>query len=179
MRKGFSLIESIIALAILMIIAIGILPLFSSAILNNTRGSDSTQASNFAKSTAERLIAERLDVPTDLTIPGGSTLVQTDEWYSPGAFTTAGETSLGDEVWNPGPPPAASTFATINYWTRHTRITQYSLKDITNNNALVTPLDGSDLNAKLVQIEVEVDSSKQGGILGGGQRFTVRTIRGF
>jgi len=47
---GFSFIEALIATGIMLIIAVGIIPLFASSVLNNTRGADSTTATNFGRS---------------------------------------------------------------------------------------------------------------------------------
>ena len=71
-EAGFSLIEALIATGILLMIAIGIIPLFASSILNNTRGADSTTATNFSRSqleSLERLIS--LATPA-VAVPAGS-----------------------------------------------------------------------------------------------------------
>src|SRR6185369_7870572 len=82
-ERGFSLIEGLVATAILLIVAIGVLPLFASSILNNTRGSDSTQASNFGKSALETAVTLPVD-NTAVLIPAGQTKLQVDEWWKPG-----------------------------------------------------------------------------------------------
>jgi len=43
---GFSIIEALIAAAILLIIALGLLPLFTRSISDNVSGNDATQATN-------------------------------------------------------------------------------------------------------------------------------------
>jgi len=43
-EAGFSMIEALVATAILLILAIGMIPLFAQAILNNSLGSEYTQA---------------------------------------------------------------------------------------------------------------------------------------
>jgi hypothetical protein len=43
-EAGFSMIEALIAAAVLLIIAVGMIPLFARAMINNTLGNDYTQA---------------------------------------------------------------------------------------------------------------------------------------
>ena len=65
---GFSLIEALIAAAILLIIALGLIPLFSRAITDNVNGNDATQATNGSRTQLE----DMLGLPfanTRLTVP--------------------------------------------------------------------------------------------------------------
>ncbi len=70
---GFSIIEALIASAILLIIALGLLPLFSRSISDNVSGNDATQATNGSRTQIE----EMLLVPFSndrMTIPAGADL---------------------------------------------------------------------------------------------------------
>ncbi len=49
-EQGFSLVEVLIAAAIFLVVALGIVPLFAQAIVNNRSGADYTTATNLAKS---------------------------------------------------------------------------------------------------------------------------------
>ena len=53
---GFSIIEALIAAAILLIIALGLLPLFSRSINDNVSGNDATQATNGSRTQIEELL---------------------------------------------------------------------------------------------------------------------------
>lgn len=52
---GFSLVEGLVALAVLMTIVIGLIPLFTQSMVNNTAGRHMTQATNFTTDTFEGL----------------------------------------------------------------------------------------------------------------------------
>src|SRR4051812_50016518 len=69
--KGFSLIEVLIAAAIFLIVALGLVPFFTQAIANNRTGADFTQSTNYAKSELERLYALPLSSP-DLQVTAGN-----------------------------------------------------------------------------------------------------------
>ncbi|MEZ5313277.1 MAG: hypothetical protein R2862_06270 [Thermoanaerobaculia bacterium] len=56
-EAGFSLIEGLVAAALLLIVTVGILPLFSRAMQNNAKGNDSTRQSNGAVDELERSIS--------------------------------------------------------------------------------------------------------------------------
>jgi type II secretory pathway pseudopilin PulG len=162
---GFSMIEALIAAAILLIIALGLIPLFSRAITDNTNGNDATQATNGGRTQLE----EYLGMPfanAKLTIPAGSTETLTTD-----SFTLGDPHQVGDakEGWWPGTPTDKGTIL----WTRRTRVRQFKFNDLT------TPLAGNadprDIQVK--EIEVVMINPKQGGILGSGQGITLRMLK--
>jgi len=187
-ERGFTVIEGLVATAILLIVAIGVLPLFTSSILNNTRGSDSTIASNFGKTTVENLSQQPFGGP-DLTIPGGATQKVTNEWWKPGA----GPINDSTQGWQ-STAPSGSTFTT---WTRTTTVQQYGVRDILNSQdssglkgTLSTALSGSTQPnfVQLKLITVNVQSSKintvntlgqgnRGAILGGGETIILQMVK--
>ena len=189
-ERGFTIIEGLVATAILMIVAIGILPLFTNAILNNSRGSDSTTASNFGKTVVENLAQEPFNNP-DLTLASGTTQKLTNEWWKPGA----GPINDSTQGWQ-STAPSSSTFTT---WTRTTSIQQYGVRDILNSQApaagslqgvLSTPLDGSAqsnfVQLKLITVTVQsskintvnsLGGGKQGAILGGGETIVLQMVK--
>lgn len=59
--SGFSLIEVLIAAALLLLIAVGVLPLFTRSIENNLLGNDALRESNAASDGAEDLSAARFN----------------------------------------------------------------------------------------------------------------------
>jgi len=182
-ERGFTVIEGLVATAILLIVAIGILPLFANSIANNSRGSDSTTASNFSKTVVENLA----QVPfngVDVTIAGGSTQKLVSEWWKPGA----GPINDMTQGWQ-ATPPTGTTFTT---WTRSTSVQQYGVADVLNTGSLVTPLDGGTQPnfVQLKLITVTVQSSKintvntlggghQGALLGGGENIVLQMIKAF
>jgi hypothetical protein len=169
-ENGFSVVEALIAAALLLVIAIGIIPFFSTAMANNARGNDSTQASNFTKTVLEDL----LQIPfnnQNVAIPPGSTEVVRNQWWE-----NPNPDIVGDEVWRDG---VAS--GTPDIWTRRVVITQHSVNDA-ENGLFDTPLDGGadPINVHLRQIVVTVNSSREiGNPLGASRPFTLRTFKAF
>jgi prepilin-type N-terminal cleavage/methylation domain-containing protein len=159
-QRGFSVIEVLIAAAIFLIVALGILPLFTQAIRNNLAGRDSTDVSNLGKSRVEEL----MQVPFDtLIVPVGQTVGQIPEYYS-----------QHNQQWKAGAPPSDDPAL----WLRTTRIRQYRLSDLLDDGVADTPLPGetpvSQINFK--EIEVEVRSVSQNP-LGSGKALTLRMLR--
>ena len=167
---GFSVIEALIAAAILLIIALGLLPLFSRAISDNVSGNDATQATNGSRTQLEEL----LQVPfnnTRLAIPGGSTQLQAADFWTRG---DAQKTGSADEGWWTNP----SGHGTV-LWQRTTRVRQYSVSDLADGK-LDTPLPGDTQPTfvQLKELEVVVDNPKK-GLIGNGQGITLRVIKPF
>jgi prepilin-type N-terminal cleavage/methylation domain-containing protein len=171
-ERGFTLVEGLVAMAILLVVAIGIIPLFASSILNNIKGSDSTLAANFSKTNVESLSRMPFTNPA-LTIASGSTQKKTDDWWKPGN----GRINDPSQGWQAGRPTAGP----LNSWTRNTIVEQYGLADILNFGTPTTPLDGSTQPnfVQLKMVTVNVQSSKPGGILGNGERITVQSLKAF
>lgn len=159
-ERGFSLIEVLIASAIFLIIALGVLPLFAQAIRSNLSGRDATDVSNLARSRVEEL----LQVPFEtLIVPAGETQGVTKEYWS--ATTKA---------WVAGTP----TTGDAAVWTRTTTIRQFALRDLQDNGTADTPLPGGtpsgDVHFK--EIVVEVRGIPRNPLAGGGA-VTVRRLR--
>jgi len=154
---GFSMIEVMVAAAILLVIALGLVPLYTRSIRSNVEGFDYTQVSNFAKSRAE----EYLQFPfssTPLQVPGGATELQSQDFYSAADHEWVDTLTAGD----------------VALFTRTTTVRQFSTGDVS------TPLDG---NAPpevvhLKEITVEVEGSRAGGsALGPGKTISVRVLK--
>ena len=114
---GFSMLEVLIAGAILLIISLGLIPLFVQAMRNNETGSDYLQAANGNKSRLE----ESTQLPinhTILALPVGATEGQVVESYA------QGDRRIGDaaEGWWPGTPSDKGQLL----WTRTTRVHAFS-----------------------------------------------------
>lgn len=162
---GFSIVEVLIGTAILTIVAVGILPLFTSSIRSNREGNDSTQVANFAR---ERL-EEFFELPfnsSNLTLTTGTeNLFQ--EYYS-----------VEEGEWKVGTPPTDDSDPAL--WTRETRVRQYSVNALADGQlqtgeALVAGATASEVHLK--EIEVAVDSTARAGFLGPGKQITLRTLK--
>jgi prepilin-type N-terminal cleavage/methylation domain-containing protein len=156
--RGFSLIEVLIASAIFLVLALGVLPLFTQAVRGNLSGRSSTEVSNFGKSRMEEL----LDVPFEtLAVPGGQTVGVTDEYLDPAT-----------KIWKTGTPAIGAL------WFRTTRIRQFSLADLLDNGVADTPLLGGapveQIHFKEIVIEVH---GKTAGLRYGGATLRLRRLR--
>jgi prepilin-type N-terminal cleavage/methylation domain-containing protein len=162
-EKGFSLIEVLIAAAIFLIVALGIVPFFTQAIVNNRAGADFTQSTNYAKSELERLYALPFSSP-DLQVTTGSSAV------------TVSYLSLASQTWVP-----AITGTDAALWTRTVTIRQYDLSHMLSGAAVADALPAgtpvSFVHSK--QIEVKVQSGRSGGPLGGGKQVTLSVFKSY
>ena len=122
--SGFSLIEAVVAGAILLVIILGILPLFVRSMINNEGGSDFTQISNAAKGRAEELFQLPFDSPL-LAITAGTERIS-EEYFS-----------QRDKVWRPGVEADATADGDLALLRRTATIRQFNVNDLT------TPLDNS------------------------------------
>lgn len=114
-ESGLSLIEALIAMALLLLIAIGILPLFTRAMVNNAAGSEATATANHARHRLEELG----QLPFNnlaLQITAGDELLVQDRYF-------AGDQNVqGDEHWD-----AIGAGAGFELSHRTTRVRQFRL----------------------------------------------------
>jgi len=176
---GFSLVEALIAAAILGVIAIGILPVFLQSMVNNKQGSDSTVVTTFGKTNVESLDAVPFDA-TAVTVPPGSTSLVVVDWYAQQSSTQVGGTN---GVWivscTGTTASCASTTAPTGQgqvlWRRTTTVQQYNINDTTFSS----PEDGStdpDL-VHLKQIQVVVQRALPGPSVTQGKAITLQLLR--
>ncbi|HKI03713.1 MAG TPA: hypothetical protein VKK31_17165 [Thermoanaerobaculia bacterium] len=171
-ESGFSLIEVLIAAGILMMIALGILPIFAQAIVNNRAGADYTQATNHAKSELERLYSLPMNSP-ELAITAAPT-VRTEYF------------SQRDQKWVDGEAPVDGDDPAddMALWTRTTTLQQFgvgALVDTDRDGKLDNPLPAgtADSFVHFKEIEVRVESGRGGGPLGAGKRITLRILKAY
>lgn len=158
--EGFSLIEGLVAGGLMLIIALGILPLFTRSMINNVGGSDFTQVSNAAKSRAEELF----ELPFDsqlLAITTGTDRVL-EEYLS-----------QRDKVWKPGVEADAVADSDLALARRTATIRQFNIND------LASPLDNSAPpgSVQIREITVQVRSTRAGSPLGPGKRTAIRLFK--
>lgn len=170
-EAGFSLIEAMIAAVLLLVIALGLIPLFSRSIVDNSSGNDSTQASNHGKTQLEALIQAPFN-SRQLAVPAGQPLLQTTDSWAQGNPDELGDASEG---WWPGVPADRGTIL----WQRTTRVSQYSISDL-DDGVLDNPQPGGVQSTfvHLKMVEVELDSQRP-ALIGGGPNFTLRVLKPF
>lgn len=180
---GFSMIESLIAAGVLLIIALGLLPLFARAIQDNTTGNDATQSTNNGRTRLEEMLAPPFLHQALVLAPADLQKETADAWTQ----GNADETGDADEGWWKDPDPA--DLGTI-LWNRTTRVRQYSIGALADGEldppaaggappAEALPGNTQPIFVHLKEIEVVIGNPKQGSILGGGQGITLRRVRPF
>lgn len=125
---GFSVVEVLIASALLLIIAVAILPLFTRAMESNTAGGRATIMSTYTAQDLEGNNQSTVDHPRwQLNAPGDLDLdpavleLATEYWTDYPA-----DHELGDELWQDDETLAGVTL----FWDRWTKVRKYTFADI-------------------------------------------------
>lgn len=166
-ERGFSIIEVLIASVLLLIMVLGILPLFYRSTVNNAMGADSSQLSNLSKSRVEEYSQLAFNSP-QLTPVGGATVLRTIDYWSP---------TVENFV-----PTAPGGGAPIRFQ-RTTEIRQYAMADLLDDGDLDTALPGSadPSTVQIKEILVIVESYIRGTAVGSGpipgRRILVRSLK--
>jgi hypothetical protein len=179
---GFSLIEVLIASALLMAITLGTLPLFTRALRDNRSGAESTEVSNIARSQVEELFQLPWDAPRLVLTAGdanGGTVKVFGDFFS-----------SADQRWKPCDAPLPVDCDPANCvvpvadparWTRTTCIRQFSNDDVTDDGILsdgeALAFDATPSRIHLKEIVVRVSGSRQSPVFGPAKRLTVRTLK--
>jgi len=157
--RGFTLIEALIATAIVVVIALGLIPLFTRAMANNMAGSDSTFVSTAGQSGIETVISIPFGHPTQTLVGAATATTPVVETYRQGDPTQLGDLAGG---WG-------GTSGT-SLWSRTTTVRQYNVtSDLDDDQTLNTPEPGSidPTFVHLKEVEVRLDSGRTSGILTG------------
>lgn len=165
-ERGLSLLEVLIAMALLAVIAVGILPMMMRSIADSNRGWEATEVSNFAQSEIEPMLAAPFE-SSALALAGTLT-----EKIVPQSWVEGDEDKVNDalEGWT-----AAPTSTDRVFWSRNTFIRWYGVDDLN------TPLPGDteSTEVSLKEIQVQLVGERQGGALGAGQELWVRVLKAY
>lgn len=162
---GFSLIEVLIAGLLLLGIALGVLPLFTSSMVNNTSGSESTKVANMARSRLEQLYQLPFSSP-EMTITAG-TENALDQYYS-----------IYDDMWKDGIAPVDGSDPAA--WTRTATVRQYAvsaLDDEVLDPAEALPAGTDPSLVHLKEIEIIVQGLRQSTVLGPTKQITLQGLK--
>jgi len=190
---GYSILEMTFAAALMLVIAVSIVPMFLRALESNARGGFSSVMNNFVSADVEQVNQVSIDNPDWNLPPVGVLDLGTEYWKS----SPTGELSGGS--WEDS---AAGPGQTI--WARDMKIRKYSFADIsrgtistdgtevhTIGNPLLfdSPLtddnDGDGFKAHLVELRVSIqpcrncDDEGLDEFSALGQRMTVSHFRAF
>lgn len=178
---GFTMVEVLVAGALLMVITLGTLPLFTRALRDNRSGAESTEVSNAARSGLEEFFQLPWDAARLVLVGGdlnGGTIKAFGDFYS-----------LADDRWKPcaaalpdcDPASCAVPADDPARWTRVTCVRQFSNDDVTDDGELADDealaFDADPSQVHLKEIVVRVASARQSPVFGPAKRITVRTLK--
>lgn len=185
---GFTLIEVLLAMAILATILLGLLPLFTRAMADNAAGQEAGQQANLGRSQLE----EMLQLPFNhLRLE-----VQAGTESTAQRFYASGTEAEGDEAWTPTADPPGETV----YWRRDTTVRQYSvlgvqdtdgdgvvdvirgIEDADRDGLLDNPLPAGALPGSIHVKEVDVTLQSlraDGGLVRGTPPLRLRSYKAF
>jgi prepilin-type N-terminal cleavage/methylation domain-containing protein len=164
---GFSMVETLIAAALIGVVAVGIIPLFTRAMTDNIAGADYTRVTNYAKSKEEDFSRISFLQPA-IQVQSGQPNLMTTEYMNP--------TNL---QWE---PTLASPANPLEIWTRTTTITQYNIGNTDDPTSMFdTPLPGGTQvdQVHIMQAQVQVKSVSPVGPMGARRTTIIRYLKAF
>ncbi|MCZ6506496.1 MAG: prepilin-type N-terminal cleavage/methylation domain-containing protein [Acidobacteria bacterium] len=175
---GFSLIEALVATALVLIITLGIMPLFTNSVIQNLSGKESTVSTNYSRSSSEELVPLPLDREV-LRPPVSLAYQQICQDYEQGR---------GWEFVTCGAPPTGTPT-----WTRETFVQQYNIREIYDGDTAAgvptfkNPVPGYPLSASRLDSSVHIrelmviteGQRTPDSPLGPGRRVDLVNLRGF
>ena len=168
-QRGFSMIEALIAAALIGVVAIGVIPMFTRAMSDNMAGSDYTRVSNYARSDEEDFSREPFSNYTT-AVTGTGTTGQIVEYIDPVSKLWVQVATLAQVPKNPN-----------IVWTRTTTYRQYGAKDMDDDQVFDYPLAGGTTAAAvhLMEATVQVQSISALGPAGAHRSTTIRYLKAF
>ena len=154
--RGFSMIEVMLAGLLLLVIILGMLPLFTRAMSSNAAGRQYSQVTSYAKSRAEQFVQLPFN-SEPLTLLAGT------ERIYPEYFSQA------EGRWKDGVAPSGDRAT----WIRTTTIRQLNINDLATPLAAGAP----PASVHLKEVLVAVRGTRTGGFLGPGKQVTVRLLK--
>lgn len=164
-EAGFSLIEALIAAALLLFILIGVLPLFERSRLNLLSGNDASNTANATVDVTERLLSLPFNSQVTNVLAGTTQTVATDFWL------------LDANRWVTDMTVYPTDRA---QYTRTTTIEQFQVTDLLEDGVLTTPLDGATPAGavQLKRIQSDLVNARSAGA-GAGTTYHIVTIQSF
>ena len=169
--SGFTLIEVLIATAILAIALVGAIPMFMRSMSNNLEGSRLTEVTSRARAHLEALNSLPFNA-AELTVPAGETVLETTDQYS-----RVSERWLDEAALPAGESPLYS---------RVTRVRQFGVSSINNVDLLFEDgeaLDGgtaaSLVHVKEIEVRMDIGPADTSNLLGVRKTVTLRLLKAF
>lgn len=194
-QEGFSLVEGLMAAALLLVVAVSVLPVFMRAVESNTRGGRASQLTSQVNARLESINQAFISrTEWQLAGDGNSVLATGTDWWDLGALYEEGDpAAIGDERWVVDKNDADGPVL----WSRQMDVRKYSFADVHStisvggvdfatrgdprwfDSPLVTEDDGSVYNAHFTEFRVHIIEDREGIPLDSGQRMTVGHYRAF
>jgi len=174
-EAGFSIIEGLIAALLLLIVTLGILPLFSRAMNNNVKGNDSTRQSNGAIEALETSVGLPFN-SGDMNIPIGSTSVVVDDTLALKkiASPTGGLDQAISSRWE---LPADLGTDDVRVMNRQQTLQQFAYSDFADDQTFNNALDGV-TESRLVHFKV-IDLTLQDATGAGSRPYQLRVVQAY
>lgn len=180
-EAGFSLIEALIAAFLVLMITLGVMPLFTHSVVQNVSGKESTISTNYSRSTTEELVSLPLD---RRQVRPSTGLIERKTCYSYEESGGWKEVTACNPTNDPYDNPT---------WGRTTSIRQYSINEIydgdsaAGNPTFKNPILGYDVSNDRLDSFVHVrelmviteGQRAEGSPLGKGRRVDMVELRGF
>jgi len=155
-----------VASLLLLIVLLGVVPMFSRSMVSNVAGNEYTKVSNEARSRAE----EYRKLPfnsVNLTVDVGTTEKIVEDFFS-----------RADHQWKPGKAPTDGSDPAL--WQRSTTVRQYGISAFLDGSLVASEaLDGGVAAAfvHIKEVEVTVQGQLQTANLGSAKGLTVRVLK--
>lgn len=165
---GFSLVEVLVASFFLMVVLLGLLPVFTRSMVTNQMAYDNTRAAAFARSEMENYMQAPFDDPTAtavMDVPAAESELVTEQYFD-----------SATQAWVDGAPPSGTRYE----WTRKVTVRQYHISAIDNGVLDSNEALGGDAhagNVHLKQVLIEIQRGGESSLLGPARTITLNTFR--
>jgi Tfp pilus assembly protein PilV len=192
-QAGFSMLEGLVATALLLFVILGVLPLFTQSMLNNLAGRESTTSTNLGADSLERTLQMPL-FTEDLTFASGNALRIYEHLSSGDADGTVIQT-VRAEVSEATRPSAAdyrtefsgvawTTTPEVDDWGRISTVRYFGLAALSDNVLAADeqlPGGTSEVSVHVKEIEVTVLSGlpEAGTLVSSGPINTMRVLKAY
>lgn len=187
LNAGFSLIEVLIAMGIVVIVMVGLLPLFMRSVVENIEGRESTMVGNHGRSQLESFSQLAFN-NWELEVTAGTQRLTQD------FYTTGAANQRGDESWVTTVPGGE-----IAPWTRTATVRQMGINGLVDSDLdgvidQIRGLEDNDFDGNfdtplpagtspgaihLKQLEVLIEGEKEWAQGGDASEITVETVKAF
>jgi hypothetical protein len=159
---SFSMTEILSANAVMLAIAVGVVPIFVGALTHESGSGDLALASHFARSRMEEMLDLEFDDGALAVVAGDHRVIT--EFYS-----------SAEDSWSTVPPGRGEEPAT---WVRVTTVRQYGIDAL--DDGKVEPAESLDADAPRERVrlkEILVDVRRSGRVFLPAEKVSLRTVR--